>query len=109
MMEPELRERLRRPMVIGAGVIAVFVFGLGLWASLDRLASGISAPAEVRVDSQRKTLRAKETGVVKQILAGEGQLVKPGQPVLLFNDVEQRATVDVLQNQYDMLVATKAR
>jgi HlyD family type I secretion membrane fusion protein len=108
-MEPELQERLRRPMVIGAGVIAVFVFGLGLWASLDRLASGITAPAEVRVDSQRKTLRAKDTGVVKQILAREGELVKPGQPLLLFNDVEQRATVDVLQNQYDTLVATKAR
>ena len=108
-MEPELQERLRRPMIVGAGVIAVFVFGLGLWASLDRLASGITAPAEVRVDTQRKTLRAKETGVVKQILAAEGDLVKPGQPVLLFNDVEQRATVDVLQNQYDTLVATKAR
>ena len=47
-MEPELQERLRRPMVLGAGVIAVFVFGLGLWASLDRLASGITAPAEIR-------------------------------------------------------------
>jgi len=108
-MEPELQDRLRRPMVLGAGVIAVFVVGLGLWASLDRLASGITAPAEIRVDSQRKTLRSKDTGVVRQILAREGQLVKPGQPLLLFNDVEQRASVDVLQNQYDTLVATLAR
>ena len=108
-MEPELQERLRRPMVRGAGVIAVFVFGLGLWASLDRLASGITAPAEIRVDAQRKTLRSKDTGVVKQIMVREGQLVKAGQPLLLFNDVEQRATVDVLQSQYDTLVATLAR
>jgi HlyD family type I secretion membrane fusion protein len=108
-MAPELQERLRRPMVLGAGVIAVFVFGLGLWASLDRLASGITAQAEVRVDSQRKTLRAKETGVVKQILVKEGQTVRPGQPLLLFNDVEARAAVDVLQNQYDTLMAQNAR
>jgi HlyD family type I secretion membrane fusion protein len=108
-MAPELQERLRRPMVMGAGVIVVFVFGLGLWASLDRLASGITAMAEVRVDSQRKTLRSKETGVVKQILVKEGQVVRPNQPLLLFNDVEARAAVDVLQNQYDTLMAQNAR
>ncbi|WP_421936466.1 HlyD family type I secretion periplasmic adaptor subunit [Phenylobacterium sp.] len=108
-MAPQLQERLRRPMIMGAVVIVVFVFGVGLWASLDQLASGITAPAEVRVDSQRKTLRAKDAGVVKQILAREGQLVKPGQPLLLFNDVEQRAMVDVLQNQYDTLVAQSGR
>jgi HlyD family type I secretion membrane fusion protein len=108
-MAPELQERLRRPMILGAGVVAVFVFGLGLWASLDKLASGITAMAEVRTDSMRKTLRAKETGVVKQILVKEGQLVRPGQPLLLFNDVEQRAAVDVLQNQYDTLIAQNAR
>lgn len=108
-LDPTLQERLRRPMVMGAGVIAIFVVGLGLWASLDQLASGITAMAEVRVDSQRKTLRAKETGVVKQILVKEGQAVRPGQPLLLFNDVEQRAAVDVLQNQYDTLLAQNAR
>ena len=108
-MAPELQERLRRPMLLGAGVVAVFVFGLGLWASLDKLASGVTAVAEVRTDSMRKTLRAKETGVVKQILVKEGQLVRPGQPLLLFNDVEQRAAVDVLQNQYDTLIAQNAR
>lgn len=108
-MAPELQERLRRPMLLGVAVIAIFVVGLGLWASLDQLASGITAVAEVRVDSQRKTLRAKDAGVVKEILAREGQLVAPNQPLLLFNDVEPRAAVDVLQNQYDTLVAQHAR
>jgi HlyD family type I secretion membrane fusion protein len=108
-LDPQLQERLRKPMVMGAGVIAIFVFGLGIWASADKLASGISAHAEVRVDSQRKTLRAKDSGVVKQILVKEGQNVAPGQPLLLFNDVEARAAVDVLQNQYDTLVAQNTR
>lgn len=108
-MAPQLQERLRKPMLLGGAVIAVFVVGLGLWASLDKLASGVTAMAEVRADTQRKTLRAKDPGVVKQILVREGQLVKPGQPMLLFNDVEQRAAVDVLQNQYDTLTAQHAR
>jgi HlyD family type I secretion membrane fusion protein len=108
-MDPGLQERLRRPMLFGAGVIAVFVVGLGLWASLDSLSSGITAEANVRADSQRKTLRHKDTGVVKQILVKEGQEVRAGQPLLLFNDIEARAAVDVLQNQYDTLTAQTAR
>jgi HlyD family type I secretion membrane fusion protein len=96
-------------MVIGGAVIGAFVFGAGIWASFASLATGVTAQAEVKADSQRKTLRPKETGVVKQILVREGQQVRAGQPLLLFNDVEARAAVDVLQNQYDTLSAQTAR
>lgn len=108
-MPTELQQRLRRPMVVGAGVIGAFVLGLGLWASLSQLSTGITAMAEVRADAMRKTLRHKEVGVVKQILVAEGQHVRAGQPLLLFNDVEARAAVSVLQNQYDTLLAQSAR
>ncbi|WP_296450752.1 HlyD family type I secretion periplasmic adaptor subunit [Phenylobacterium sp.] len=108
-LPPELQHRLRRPMLVGAGVIGAFVVGLGLWASVSSLSTGITATAEVRADAQRKTLRPREAGIVKQILAHEGQFVRAGQPLLLFNDVEARAGVDVMQNQYDTLVAQNAR
>lgn len=109
VMPPELQNRLRRPMVIGAGIIGAFVVGLGLWASVSELSTGITAQAEVRADDRRKTLRHKDPGVVKQILVKEGQFVRAGQPLILFNDVEARAAVDVLQNQYDTLITQNAR
>lgn len=110
VMDPALERRLRRPMIVGAGVIGAFVLGLGLWASFTPLSSGITAQAEVRVESNRKTLRAsREGGTVKQILVKEGQLVRAGQPLLLFNDVEARAAFDVFQNQHDVLLAQIAR
>ena len=108
-MAPELQSRLRKPMIVGAAVIAIFVVGLAVWASLDKLATGITAMGEVRADSMRKTLRHREPGTVKQILVTEGQAVRAGQPLLLFNDVEARAAVDVLQNQYDSMVTQNAR
>ena len=108
-MAPELQSRLRKPMILGAAVIAIFVFGLGIWASVEKLATGITAVGEVRADSMRKTLRHREPGTVKQILVTEGQSVRAGQPLLLFNDVEARAAVDVLQNQYDSMVTQNAR
>jgi HlyD family type I secretion membrane fusion protein len=108
-LPPELEHRLRRPMVVGAGVIGACVVGLGLWASVTPIATGITAQAEVRADSMRKTLRHREVGIVKSILVKEGQFVRAQQPLLLFNDVEAKAAVDVMQNQYDTLLAQNAR
>jgi HlyD family type I secretion membrane fusion protein len=108
-MDPALQQRMRRPMLVGAGVIGVLVLGLGLWASLTPLASGITAPAHVRVESNRKSMRHKEGGVIRQILVKEGQRVKPGQPLILFDDVETKAAFDVMQNQYDSALAQIAR
>src|SRR3954467_12797728 len=104
-----LQKRLRRPMIAGAIVIGVLVIGLGTWASLSSLSTGIAAPGEVKVESNPKTIRHRETGIVRQILVQEGQRVRAGQPLITFNDVEARAANDVLQNQFDALQAQAAR
>jgi HlyD family type I secretion membrane fusion protein len=109
-VDPALRHRMRRPMVVGGLFILVFVLGLGIWASFSSLANGVTAPGEVRVESNRKSLKAhREGGTVRQILVQEGQHVRAGQPLIVFNDIEARAAFDVLQNQYDSLEAQAAR
>jgi HlyD family type I secretion membrane fusion protein len=108
-LDPKLKKRLRRPMIIGAAVIGAFVVGLGIWASLVSFPGAVTAPGEVRVETNRKTLRAKESGTVRQILVREGSRVRAGQPLLIFNDVEARAAYDVLQNQYDQNLAQAVR
>ncbi|MBS0362459.1 MAG: HlyD family type I secretion periplasmic adaptor subunit [Proteobacteria bacterium] len=96
-------------MIVGGGVIVVLVVGLGLWASLSPLSTGVTAQGEVRVESNRKTIRHPTVGVVRQVLVREGQHVREGQPLLLYNDVESRAATDVSQNQVDSLEAQAAR
>ena len=108
-IDPALQRRMRRPMIVGAAIIGVLVLGLGLWASLTPLATGITASGEVRVESNKKTLRHREGGTVRQILVQEGQHVRASQPMILFNDVEARASYDVLQNQVDSLQVQAAR
>ena len=108
-IDPALQRRMRRPMIVGAIVIATLVLGLGLWASLSPLSTGITAQAEVRVEANKKTVRQKEGGRVRQILVQEGQLVRAGQPLILYSDVEARAANDVMQNQFDSLEAQAAR
>jgi HlyD family type I secretion membrane fusion protein len=108
-IDPKLQQRMRRPMIIGAGVILVLVVGLGLWASLSPLSVGVSAKGEVRVESNKKTVRHKDSGTIRQILVHEGQHVRAGQPLITYNDVEARAAHDVLQAQYDSEEAQVAR
>ncbi|WP_240609480.1 HlyD family type I secretion periplasmic adaptor subunit [Phenylobacterium deserti] len=108
-VDERLNHRMRRPMILGGAVIGTLVIGLGVWASLTPLASGVTAPAEVRVEANKKTLRHRQGGTVRQIMVREGQLVRAGQPVMVFDDVEPRASVDVLQNQADTLMSSAAR
>lgn len=108
-LDPHLQQRLRRPMIIGAAIIGVLVIGLGLWAGLTPLASGVSAQGEVEVESNLKTIRHREGGTVRKILVHEGQLVKAGQTLLTFDDTDQAAAVEVLQNQADVLMTQTAR
>ncbi|WP_243625941.1 HlyD family type I secretion periplasmic adaptor subunit [Phenylobacterium hankyongense] len=108
-LDPRLEQRMRRPMVVGAAIIGTLVVGLGLWASLTPLSTGVTAPAEVRVEANRKTLRHREGGTVRQILVREGQHVTAGQPLILFDDVEARASNDVFQNQADSMMSQAAR
>lgn len=105
----ELAQRVRRPIRAGALVVAVAVLGLGLWASVTPITSGVTAPGQVRVEANRKTMRTREGGTVRAILVKEGQRVAPGQLLLKFDDVQARASFDVYRNQADVALAQSAR
>lgn len=108
-LDPALDQRIRRPIKVGSAVIAALVVGLGLWASVTQIDSGVTAAGELRSEGNRKTMRTKDGGTVKAILVKEGQTVRAGQPLLIFDDVQSRAAVEVLQGQYDSAMVNNAR
>ena len=108
-LDPALRRRMHRPMLVGAAVISVLVVGLIAWASMMKMSTGITVPGEVRVESNRKTIRHREAGTIRKIMVTEGQHVAANQPLLTFDDVEPRAAYDVFRNQADVLLAQSAR
>ncbi|HEX5377846.1 MAG TPA: HlyD family type I secretion periplasmic adaptor subunit [Phenylobacterium sp.] len=108
-LDPDIERRMKRPMVVGSWIVGVFVIGIFLWAALAPLTGAVMAPGVVRVEANRKTIRHLAGGTVKAIPVHEGQHVAAGQVLLVMDDVQPRASVDVLQSQVDSYEAQMAR
>jgi HlyD family secretion protein len=105
----ELKRKLQRPMIVGGLIVAIFVVAVILWAAVSPLRSAITAAGVVRVEANRKVIRHRDGGTVRAIPVREGQHVRLGQPLLIFDDVQPKAAVEVLQNQADALAAQSTR
>lgn len=108
-LSPAAKESLRGPIIGGALIIGVFVVGLGVWASLAPIWGAVVAPGVVRVEANRKTLKSRDGGVIRQINVREGDSVKAGQLLLKFDDTVARAQVAIMENQYDTYRMQQAR
>ena len=90
--------------------LVVFFFGvLGAWAAIARLDAAAIAPAVIKVDGNRKSVQHLEGGIIKQLNVKEGDQVEAGQTLIVLDDVQARAAVDVLNKQYTAYRAQEAR
>ena len=89
------------------GFCIVFVtFGLfGSWAAFAPLDSAAYSPGVVTVQSYRKTVQHLEGGIVKDVLAHDGDIVKKGDPIIVLDDAQLKAEYETT---YSQLVAAKA-
>ena len=95
--------------IAGWTVCIVFVFGGLLWSSVTRLDGAAIAHGTVGVESNRKSVAHLEGGIVKRILIDEGQAVLEGQPLIEIDNTRAFATLELLNNRQNVLVAKKAR
>jgi membrane fusion protein, type I secretion system len=106
---PLPKESARGAMAAGFGVIAVFFFGMGGWAAYAPLNGAVVAPAVVKVEGNRKTIQHLDGGIVKELLVKEGDRVAIGQRLIILEDTQARAAVDMLSQQSYGLRAQEAR
>jgi HlyD family type I secretion membrane fusion protein len=97
--------------VVLSGIIIIVVFFGGFigWASIAPLDSAAMASATIVVESSRKAIQHFDGGTVSQVLVKEGQKVEIGQPLVIMDDTTAKATVDMLQGDYDASQAIIAR
>lgn len=89
------------------GFLIVFVtFGIfGTWATFAPLESAALAPGVVTVQSYRKTVQHLEGGIVKELLARDGDMVSAGAPLIILDDTQIRAEYGMTRSQ---LIAAQA-
>jgi HlyD family type I secretion membrane fusion protein len=96
-------------MWIGAGIIVIFFGVLGGWASLAPLQSAAIAQGVVTVESNRKTIKHLEGGIIRKILVADGDAVRTGQMLIELDVTQARASHGRLLFQRDAAWALEAR
>ncbi|MEO8135685.1 MAG: biotin/lipoyl-binding protein, partial [Betaproteobacteria bacterium] len=99
----------RRTVRTGLAVLALLVFGVGIWMVITPLSGAVIASGLVKIDMNRKTVQHQEGGLVKEILVRDGSHVEAGQVLLVLDDVRVDATNELLRTQLDGELAKSAR
>ncbi len=98
------------PIRITGFIILLLIFGvLGGWAAYAPLDSASSAKGVVNVASYRKTVQHLEGGLVKDIRVKDGDSVKKGDILLILDDTQFRAQLEIIKGQFILSQALKAR
>jgi HlyD family type I secretion membrane fusion protein len=104
--DPAARAEWRRLVWRTLLALAPIAVLLAAWVSLAPLAGAVIAPAQVKVELNRKTVQHQEGGIVREIRVHAGQQVSAGDVLLVIGDVRSDADLDL---QRDALLAASAR
>ena len=103
------RDGIARPLVAAALVSGACLTGLGAWSAQAPVASAVLAEGRVAVEGSSKTVQHLEGGLVGEILVADGDVVRPGQPLLRLDVTDARASLGALGSERDALTARSLR
>ena len=105
----DLGADIRSPALTGILAIAIMIGGGGVWATVAPLSGAVMAKGTIVATGQNRTVQHLEGGIIGEIVAREGELVDEGQVVLRLNRTAAEASLRRLEDQYALLLATRAR
>lgn len=103
------RVSIRLHLIIGLAVVVLLAGGLGGWASTAEISGALIAPGAIVVESNVKKVQHPTGGVVGELLARDGDLVKAGQVVVRLDDTVTRANLAIVTKTLNGLWARAAR
>ena len=106
--EKEIKNQIRYPIKFGMVAVAVTFGFFVVWSGLAPLDSAATAEGFIILSENRKEIQHLEGGIVDKILVKDGDEVKKGQPLIVFNELKSKADLDSVlwQLQY-AIVADK--
>lgn len=87
-----------RPIIVaGAGMLLLFFGVFGGWAALAPLESAVIAQGVVKVAGERKIVQHLEGGIVAELKARDGSIVKANDILISLDDTRARAQLELLK------------
>jgi membrane fusion protein, type I secretion system len=102
-------ESMRPAAIAGWSIIAIFFGCFGAWAMTAPLNGAVVANAVVKVEGNRKSVQHLDGGIIKELRVKEGDRVAADDILIVLDDTQARAELDVLSQQYLVLRATEER
>jgi epimerase transport system membrane fusion protein len=99
----------KRPRTIGIIIVAITFGMFGMWSLFAPLESAALAPGKVTVKGSRKNIEHLEGGIVAELPVRDGDSVAAGDLLLLLDDTQVRAQLEIAMGQYYAVKATEAR
>jgi HlyD family secretion protein len=103
------RRSIRVHLIIGLTIVVILAGGLGGWAATAQISGALIAPGAIVVESNVKKVQHPTGGVVGEVLARDGDLVKAGQVVVRLDDTVTKASLAIVTKNLDGLWARAAR
>ena len=100
---------METPKRVGLSIFFL-VFGVfGFWAGFAPLDGAAQAPGVVTVESYKKVIQHLEGGIVGEILVRNGDFVAAGDPLLVLDDTQSLAQLEIANAQFVALKSREAR
>ena len=107
--EKGARRSIRLHLIVGLAVVVVLAGGLGGWASTAEISGALIAPGQIVVESNVKKVQHPTGGVVGEVLARDGDIVKSGDILVRLDDTVTKASLAIVTKNLDAQWARAAR
>ncbi|WP_158671193.1 HlyD family type I secretion periplasmic adaptor subunit [Bradyrhizobium guangdongense] len=104
-----VRDSIKFHLILGLAIVLVLVVGLGGWASTVLISGALIAPGQIVVESNVKKVQHPTGGVVGEVRARDGDLVRAGDIVVRLDDTVTRANLAIVTKNLDAAQARAAR
>jgi HlyD family secretion protein len=99
----------RWPIIIGVGVLVVWIGSFAVWAGWAPLSGAVVAAGTFVATGQNKHIQHLEGGIIRDLLIKEGDLVEAGQPLVRMDGTSANARLRRLLLKKYRLLAMRAR
>ncbi|HEY3793069.1 MAG TPA: biotin/lipoyl-binding protein, partial [Bradyrhizobium sp.] len=103
-----VRSSIRTHLIVGLSVVVLLGGGLGGWASTAEISGALIAPGSIVVESSVKKVQHPTGGVVGEVRAHDGDLVKAGDIVVRLDDTVTKANLAIVTKNLNGLLARAA-